>query len=235
MTADAGSLTQFAEGIWVDSQPAHIVGMELTATMAVLRLGGGNLLLYSPIRMTAERRAAIEALGRVTHLYAPNLFHHLHVGEWAAAYPSARVHAPVGMVKKRPDLRIDRSHEEPLDPTFVGVVDELRIEGFRLRESVLVYRPARTLLVADLVHNVGRPPGAWPKFYTQAMGFYDRVALSRMIRWTAFSDPTAARRSIDHLLTLPFDQLIVGHGTPLQSGAKEAIVDAFNWLPPAPA
>lgn len=69
--------------------------------------------------------------------------------------------------------------------------------------------------------------------HTKAMGFYDRVALSRMIRWTAFSDRAAARRSIDQLSALPFDRVIVGHGTPVQTGAKEAIANAFHWLPPA--
>jgi hypothetical protein len=100
-----------------------------------------------------------------------------------------------------------------------------------LGESVLVYRPAQTLLVADLVHNVGRPPGAWTKFYTQAMGFYDRVALSRALRWSAFSDRAAARRSLDQLTALPFERLVVGHGAPLASAAKEAFVNAYEWLP----
>lgn len=209
----------------------RIVGTQLTATMAVLRLADASLLLYSPIRMTPERRAAVEALGRVAHLYAPNLLHHLHLGEWAAAYPTARVHAPRGLSKKRPDLRIARAHGDSSEPSFAGVVDELTIEGFRLRETVLVYRPARALLVADLVHNVGRPRDTWSKFYTKTMGFYDRIALSRILRWTAFSDSTAARRSIDQLSTLPFDRLVFGHGTPLDSGAKEALLGAFAWLP----
>jgi len=231
---DPGPLIPFDEGVWIDTQPVRIVGMDLTATMAVLQLEGRDLLLYSPIRMTPERQAAVEALGRVTHLYAPNLFHHLYVDEWATAYPSARVHAPVGMTKKRPTLRVDRVHDEPPDPGFAGLIDEVCIDGFRLHETVLVYRPARALLVADLVQNVGKPQAPWAKFYTRAMGFYDRVALSRMIRWTAFSDRAAARRSIDRLLALPFERLIVGHGTPLSAGAKEAIANAFAWLSPEP-
>ena len=157
----------------------------------------------------------------------------MHMGEWASAYPSARVHAPADLAKERPDLRISRTHGEDSHPDIAGFVDELRIDGFRLQESVLLYRPARTLLVADLVHNVGRPRGAWSKFYTKGMGFYDRVALSRMLRWTAFSDPAAARRSIDRLSALPFERLIVGHGAPVQTGAKEGIANAFRWLPPA--
>jgi hypothetical protein len=231
MTLDAGQLTALAEGVWVDSQPVRIVGTDLTATMAVLRLGAGNLFLYSPIRMTPERRAAVDALGSVAHLYAPNLYHHLHIGEWAAAYPAARVHAPQGLTKKRPGLRIDRLHSGPPEPAFAGLIDEIGIAGCRLQESVIFYHPARTLLVADLVHNVGRPQDLWSKTYTRAMGFYDRVALSRVLRWTAFSDRTAARRSIDQLLALPFERVIVGHGAPVASGATAAVADAYSWLP----
>jgi hypothetical protein len=197
--------------------------------MAVLRLGDDSLLLYSPLAMTAERRAAVESLGRVAHLYAPNLFHHLRIGEWAAAFPDARVHAPAALAKKRPDLRIDRTHAVA-EPAFAGIVDERVIEGCRLGESVLLYRPARALLVADLVHNVGRPEHGWTKFYTRTMGFYDQVALSKMLRWTAFSDRAAARSSIDGVLSLPFDRLIVGHGGQLASGAREALAAAYAWL-----
>src|SRR5262245_47503119 len=206
------TLTRVAEGVWVDSAPVRIVGTKLTTTMTVLRLGDGSLLLNSPIAMTPERRAAVEALGPVAHLYAPNLYHHLRIGEWAAAFPSARLHAPATLGRKRPDLRIDRVHGAAPEPGMVGVVHELRIEGFRLEESVLLYRPARSLVVADLVHNVGVPQHRWTKLYSQLMGFYDRVALSRMIRWAAFSDRAAARRSLDELLALPFDRPIVGHG-----------------------
>jgi hypothetical protein len=226
-------MTGFAEGVWLDREPVRILGMRLDATMAVLRLGDGKLLLYSPVAMTPARRAAVEALGSVAHLYAPSLYHHLFVGEWAAAFPSARLHAPAALAKKRRDLRIDRAHGAAPEPAFAGLVDELPIEGFRLQESVLVYRPARTLLVADLVHNIGRPQHAWTKLYTRAMGFYDRVALSRMIRWLSFSDRAAARRSLDRLLALPFERLVVGHGAPLDAGAREAIAEAFRWLPPA--
>jgi len=223
-------LTPFAEGVWIDTAPVRFLGMQLTSTMTVLRLGDGNLLLHSPLALTPERRAAIEALGPVGHLYVPNLFHHRWIGEWAAAFPSARLHAPAGLAKKRPDLRIDRVHGTGSEPAFAGIIDELRIDGFRLEESVLVYRPARTLVVADLVHRIGRPRHRWTKFYARTMGFYDRVALSRMIRWTAFPDKVAARRSLDAVLALPFDRLIVGHGTPLATGGREALASAYTWL-----
>ena len=223
-------LTNVADGVWIASAPVGIVGMRLTTTMTVLALGDGSLLLVSPIAATPGLVAAVEELGRVAHLYAPNTFHHMWIGEWAAAFPSARVHAPAGLARKRRDLRIDRVHGSGPEPAFAGVVDEVPIEGFRLEESVLVHRPSGTLVVADLAHNVGRPEGAWAAFYTKSMGFYDRVGLSRVLRWTAFSDRSAARRSVDELLSRPFARMIVGHGAPVARGAREGLASAYAWL-----
>jgi hypothetical protein len=225
------SLTPLADGVWVARAPVSFLGLRLVSTMTVLRLADGTLLLHSPVALTPERRAAVEALGPVAHLYAPNTFHHLRIGDWAAAFPSARMHAPAPLARKRRDLKIDRPHGTP-EPAFAGVIDELHVDGFRLEETVLFHRPSRTLVVADLVHNVGRPTHGWTALYTRAMGFQDRVAVSRVIRWTSFSDRAAARRSLDQLLALPFDRIVVGHGAPLLEGAREALAAAYRWLRP---
>lgn len=227
---DSGSLTPFATGVWLSTAPVRFLGMRLTATMTVFRLGDGALLLHSPVAMTRERRGAVEALGPVAHLYSPNTFHHLRIGDWAAAFPRAKLHAPPGLAKKRPDVRIDRVHGSSPEPAFDGTVEEHRIEGFRLEETALFHRPSRTLVVADLVHNIGRPRHGWTKVYTKAMGFYDRVALSRAIRWTAFPNKAAARRSIDAVLALPIERLVVGHGAPIAAGARDALAAACPWL-----
>jgi hypothetical protein len=231
MAVVKAALTPFAEGVWVDTGPVRFLGLQLTSTMTVLRLSDESTLLHSPVALTPERRAAVDALGPVAHLYAPNLWHHLWVGEWAAAFPSARVHAPAGLARKRRDLRIDRAHGSAPEPAFSGIVDELPIDGFRLNESVLFYRPARVLVVADLVHNIGRPPDPWTRLYTKTMGFYDRIGLSRMLRWTAFSNRIAARRSVDRVLARPIDRVVLGHGMPLAAGARDALATAYTWLP----
>src|SRR5258706_6634637 len=179
----------FAEGVWLDTAPARIVGMKLTSTMTVLRLDDGDVLLHSPIAMTPERRAAVDAIGRVAHLYAPNTYHHMSIGDWSAAYPDARVHAPSKLVKKRPDLRIDRAHDAA--PHALAGALEIHVAGFRLQESVLLHARSGTLVVADLVHNIGRPDQTWARIYSRAMGFYDRVAISKMIRCAGFSDRAA--------------------------------------------
>lgn len=76
-------LREVVAGVWVASEPVRIMGTKLTTNMTVLRLRSGDLLLHSPVPMTADRRAAVEKLGRVAHLYAPNTFHHTWIGEWS--------------------------------------------------------------------------------------------------------------------------------------------------------
>ena len=223
-------LHTLVDGVWIDSDPVSIVGMPLTATMTILRLPDGAVALHSPVSMTDERRAEVDRLGPVTHLIAPSLFHHRWIGEWAGAYPSATLHVPPGLPKKRPDLRAARVIGEDTDPSLAGTIDFERIDGFRLNEIAVHYRPARLLIVADLVHNVGRPEGAWARFYTKTMGFYDRVALSKMIRSTAFSDRAAARKSIDRILAWQPERLVVGHGTPVMENVTQTLTAALDWL-----
>jgi hypothetical protein len=221
-------VTPFAPGVWVATEPVQHLGLRLTTTMALVRLGDGSLLAYSPVRLTPERRAAVDALGPVAHVYAPNTFHHLWAGEWLAAYPGARLHAPAGLAAKRPDLRIDRVPGQSVEPAFAGVVEELPLTGFRLEETVLFHEPSRTLISADLVHNIGRPEHPWTALYARMNGFYDRVALSRMLRWVAISDRAALRRSVEKLVALPFERVIVGHGEAVREDGRRKVARAYG-------
>jgi hypothetical protein len=225
-------LTSLCDGVWFDCGPVSFLGLHLTATMTVLRVGDGTLLVHSPLSLTAERKAAVSKLGGVAHLYAPNTFHHQWMGEWIEAFPAACVHAPAELAAKRNDLRIDRFHDQLNSPAIDGV-DEIPLRGFRLRETVLVHRASRTAVVADLVHNIGRPDHLWTRLYSKTMGFYDQVALSRVLRWTSFDDRGAARASVDALLDHTFDRLIVGHGTPVACDARDVLAAATAWLPTA--
>jgi len=223
-------LTPFGEGVWLECGPVSFLGLRLTATMTVLRAADGTLLVHSPLPLTAEREAAVSELGLVAHLYAPNTFHHQWIGEWAAAFPTARLHAPAELAAKRSDLRIDRFHDQPNSPAIDGV-HEIPVRGFRLAETVLVHGASGTAVLADLVHNIGRPDHTWTRLYSKTMGFYDRVALSRVLRWTSFHDRNAARASVDAVLDHSFDKLIVGHGSPITSDARQALAAATSWLP----
>jgi hypothetical protein len=227
-------LTNIGDGIWIATGPVSFLGLQLTANMSVLRLHDGTLLVHSPLPLCDALRAEVSALGRVTQLYAPNTFHHQWLTEWIAAFPDARVHAPEELAAKRPDLRIDRFHDAAVSGAcMLPGVAEIPIRGFRLRETALIHHASGTAIVTDLVHNIGRPEHTWTKAYTKLVGFYDRVALSRMLRWTGFDDRSAARSSIDAVLGHSFAHLIMGHGAPIAHNGREALALATAWLPAA--
>ncbi len=230
MPSDAPALRAVDQDLWIATDPTHILGMPLTATMTVVRLADGELLIHSPIALTEARRTAVTALGRVAHIYAPNTFHHRWAQAWADAFPDAMVHAPVGLLEKRPDLRVNRRHDAPLPAVLAPALEEVAVQGFLLEEAVLFHRASRTLIVADLVHNIGRPREWWTRLYAGSMGFYGRVAISRLIRWTAFNDKAAARGSLDEILALPIERIVVGHGAPVEHDARAALLNAYRWL-----
>jgi hypothetical protein len=79
-------LQQFAEEIWISDGPTTATGGFLYPTrMVVIRLIGGELFIWSPISLSDELRAQVDALGEVRHLIAPNVLHHLLLGEWRSS------------------------------------------------------------------------------------------------------------------------------------------------------
>ena len=65
-------------------------------------------------------RDAVDRLGRVDWIFAPNRFHHLCANQWAVAYPDAPVAGPRGLHQKRRDLPIsmfaDEDAPDAIDP-----------------------------------------------------------------------------------------------------------------------
>ena len=70
-------------------------GFHLPVRCTLLSLEGGGLMMISPVRLDDALAARVDALGRVTHIVAPNKLHHLFLGEAAARWPGARVQVPL--------------------------------------------------------------------------------------------------------------------------------------------
>lgn len=82
-------LERLTDDVWIEQRPLRFFGLETGTRMTVVRLNGGGLFVHSPVALDDTLRATVDALGPVTAIIAPSRFHHLYVGEWAAAYPSA--------------------------------------------------------------------------------------------------------------------------------------------------
>ncbi len=224
-------LRELGPGLWSLDQPFRTGGLELGVRTCVLRVADGSVLVHAPGPGTVAARAAIERIGPVRALVAPNLLHHLFLGDAANAFPQARVFAAPGLRAKRPDLRIDEELGEKPPEAWARELDQIAVQGAPgLNEVVFLHRPSRTLLCLDLCFNVGPPATAFTRLFMRLNGAWDRFCPSRIFRHFLLKDPRALRASIDRTLAWDFDRVTVAHGRVLESGGKEALRQGFAWL-----
>ena len=83
-------------------------------------------------------------------------------------------------------------------------------------------------MVADLFFSLPPETRAWPRFFARhLMRLPWLFGISAFFRLT-ISDRKAFERSVNALLDLDFDKLVVAHWEPLLSGAKPSVKRALR-------
>lgn len=226
---DADTLTQVDENLWISSIAHRFVGLHIGTRMTVVRLASGELLLHSPIAITPELKQALAALGSVQHIVCPNLFHHSYAGDAMRAYPSARLYGPAKLRQKRTDLKFDALLSDTPDASWNGELLPTTIEGSMMAETVLYHVPSRTLITSDLVENFRDCPHAFTRWYLKAGGILGKVGWHPLLR-LVYVNRRKARGSLEKILALPFDRVIVAHGDIITRDARETLRRGMSWL-----
>jgi hypothetical protein len=111
-----------------------------------------------------------------------------------------------------------------------GVLEQVEIGGMPgVQEVVFVHRPTRTLLLTDLCFNVRSAPNLFTRVFMKLNGAYGHFGPSRVGRGF-MKDRAAVRASVDRLLALDFERIVMGHGDVVQSGGRAELERAFAWL-----
>jgi hypothetical protein len=218
------------ENLWVAEQQQRFVGLEVGSRMTVIRLADGGLWVHSPLRLTPAVREAVEALGPVRHLVAPNLFHHLSIGDWMAAYPQARSYAAPGLPEKRKDLRFHELLSDTVPAPWAGQLAVLPWRGApMLGEVVFFHHASRTLLLTDSAHNIGPEAPAFTRTMFKVLGGYGRLSTSLVDRLVN-RDRAAARGTVDTILKWDIQRVIPSHGHIVERDGARAFREAYAWL-----
>ncbi len=217
------------DNIWTVRAAQSFVGLHVGTQMSIVKLSGGGLLLHSPVAITPELKRAIDALGPVRHIVCPNLFHHLHAGSALAAWPMARLHGPEALQRKRKDLRFDAVFDETPHPDWADDLQAITIAGSLLGETVLYHPASKTLITVDLVENFAHHDHAITRWYLKLGGIYGRVGWHPLLRMT-YLNRRKARASMQRILALPFERVLVAHGDNIEHDARETIRNGLRWL-----
>jgi hypothetical protein len=226
-------LEQIGPDLWIADGPSvRFVGLSLPTRMTVARLSTGDLWVHSPVSLSKDGEAALQALGRVGHIVCPNKYHHLFLSDWIAVHPSAQVHAAPGLAAKRRDVRFDTELSDAPNAAWSELFDQVVFRGSRsFDEVVFFHRPSATAILTDLIVNlplegqglvggliarldgVAHPNGGTPRLFQLSM-----------------KDRRLGRRAIDVMLAWEPEAAVISHGEWFRKDAGRELSSRFAWL-----
>lgn len=227
------ALASFGPDIWIAEGPVvSFYGFPYPTRMVVIRLGDGSLFLWSPIALTPELKAEVEALGPVAHLVSPNKIHYLFLKVWKDAHPGARIYALDELKKRRPALPIDAVLEDTSDQAWANDIDQTIVRGsFAMSEAVFFHRKSRTAIFADLIENFSPD---WFKGWRGVLARLDGIVSPHPgapREWRlSFRNRKMARSALDRILSWQPEQVVMAHGIIVRNDGVGFIRRAFGWL-----
>ena len=235
-TDETPALRSVAPELWSAQQRISVQGLPVRTRMTVVRLAGGQLCLLSSIAPKPELRAALDALGQVCWVVAPNRTHHLFAGDWLAHYPQAQLWGAPGLAAKRPDLAQLHTLPGPAaDATTLPAewAPDLHMQFFAglplLNECVWLHQPSGSLLVTDLLQNYPQDLSFSARLFNTLNGTRGRLAMPRALRFS-IRDKAAARASAQAICSWPVQRLVLAHDTVIEQDAAAQLRSALAFL-----
>ena len=188
-------------------------------------------MIHSPSPLDEDVRGRICEIGPVAHLIAPGSYHYFYVAAWQEAFPEATVWICPGVERKQPDLEFDGFLSDNAPDAWADEIDQVLVRGNRLIwEVVFLDRPSKTLIVTDLLENIGEKSGAvgwqFKLWWKVVFHMWDnpKPAPEYQMGW---KDKRAAKRSLERILDWDFDLIVLSHGENIESDAKAVLRKAW--------
>ena len=137
-----------------DGPTVSFFGFPYPTRMAVARLSDGSVWVWSPVALTEELADEVQAIGPVRHIVSPNKLHHLFLHEWAERWPEARLYAPPGLARRKPELHFFAELEDHPCASWAADIDQVVFRGsFAMEEVAFFHRASRTAIICDLIQR----------------------------------------------------------------------------------
>ncbi len=227
MLKEFGASLYFADGPTVS-----FLGFPYPTRMAVARLLDGSAWVWSPVALTDELANEVDAIGHVHYIVSPNKIHHLFLHEWADRWPDARLYAPPGLARKKPNLSFYAELDDAPPPSWAAEIDQVIFRGsFAMEEVAFFHRPSNTAIFCDLIqrHSESKMSG-WKGMVMRLDGLVgDKGSTPR--EWRAsFLRRDQARAARNKVIGWNAERLLIAHGKCAHTGAAAIIADALSWI-----
>ncbi len=226
-------LREFGRDLYLAEGPTvSFFGFPYPTRMALARLADGAVWAWSPVALTAELGKAVDALGPLRHIVSPNKLHHLFLQAWTQRWPDAKLYAPPGLARRKPELGFDAELGDEPDAAWAAEIDQTIFRGsLAMEEVVFFHRASRTALFCDLVqrHDPATAQG-WKGVVMRLDGLVGAQG-STPREWRAtFLRRRPARAARARVLGWNPERLVIAHGACAEQGAKRILEDALAWI-----
>jgi hypothetical protein len=226
-------LQEFGPSLYsADGPTVLFMGFPYPTRMALARLSDGSVWAWSPVELTEELANEVRAIGPVRHIVSPNKIHHLFLKEWADRWPDARLYAPPGLARRKPELRFDAELDDEPDPAWAADIDQVVFRGsFAMEEVAFFHHASRTAIICDLIqrHPESKMSG-WKGRLMRLDGLVGKDG-STPREWRAsFLNRGPTRAARKKVLDWNAERLLIAHGECVQTQAAEVISAALSWI-----
>jgi hypothetical protein len=226
-------LEEFGPSLYLADGPiVSFYGFPYPTRMAVVQLADGSLWIWSPIALTEDLVSDVESMGPVRYIVAPNKIHHLFLQDWADHWPEARLYAPPGLARRKPDISFDAELGDESDPAWATDIGQVIFHGsFAMEEVVFIHWPSRTAIICDLVQrHLESNMGGWKGMLMRLDSLVGRKG-STPREWRAsFIQRNLARTARETVIGWNAERLLIAHGECSQTGATKIIKAALSWI-----
>jgi hypothetical protein len=209
---------EIAPGVAIMQYPLRAFGIDFRRYVTLLRLTDGRLVIHSTAPFTAEDVEAIRRFGEPSWLVEATLMHDSFARQASAAFPHIPYLAPAGFAKLSgvPTLPLS-----PPPPDWAGEIEVRKVDGLRkINEHVFFHLGSHTLVLADLLFHFPADSRGWCRFFAQRIMRLPRLSgISAFFR-LMIRDQKAFALSLEKMAQWDFEQIVVGHGEPIQNDAK---------------
>jgi hypothetical protein len=220
---------QLADDVALISLPWHALGIDFKRNVTLLRLRDGRLIVHSTARFSDQDMAAIRRFGQPAWLLDATLMHDTFAKDGRKAFPDLPYFAPEGFGT---DSGIPTRTLCPAPADWAEEIEVVRLDGVRSKEHALFHRPLRTLVVADLFFSFPKDTQGWPRFFVRhLMRLPQLFGISAFFRLFMLRDKAAFKNSLNALLALDFERLVVAHSEPIEKDAKRVVEEALSNHP----
>ncbi|MEM7412364.1 MAG: DUF4336 domain-containing protein [Myxococcota bacterium] len=225
-------LQPFGDGLWIcDGPRVRLLTIPFATRMTVVETTPGSLWVHSPFDPTPGVGEAVDALGTVRWIVAPNKIHSLGVVPWKERYPEAEVWVSPGFRDRHPKLPADHVIGTGETPAWADAIEAHVFQGnVILDEVVFFHARSKALILTDLIQRHDPALESW--FWRLVKGWVgvlgDSGGTARDLRST-FRDRDAARVSAEALLRWDFDRVVISHGSCITQDTRATVERAFAW------